>query len=98
MKIVESSFGYDMTINDYFVVLSENDKTAMLQPIGKIVKDDYGLGSGRSIPDASKVTGEPFRARVVKSGNGISYSSPKYITGHWADEWNGKPNYYNTWD
>lgn len=97
-KILEYSFGYDMTINEYYLVLKENGKTAVCQQIGRIVKDDSGRGSGTSQPNPNKKIGEPFRATVRKDG----YYASKYFGGGYQTEharpWDGKPSYYNTWD
>lgn len=100
MKILESSFGYDMTINSYYVVLEDGEKTALIQEIGRKVSNDDGYGKGQSIADPSTKVGKPFRAykRVLKFYDGRTIYVSKYIDGRSADEWDGKPSYYNSWD
>ncbi len=95
--ILESSFGYDMTINCYYMVLQDGTKTALVQEIGKTVSNDDGMGGGNSIPDTSKRLGKPFRA-YKRDYTGRPIYVSKYIAGNSADEWSGKPSYYNTWD
>ena len=96
-KILETSFGYDMTINDYYKVISENAKTALVQPIGRTVANDHGLGNGQSMPDVTKEKGKPFRAFKRAFMDRTIYVS-KYFGGHSADVWSGTPSYFNTWD
>ena len=106
MKIIHTSFGYDMTINVYAKVLSETAKTMLVQEIGATVNDDNGTGNGRAFPDASVVKGEPFR--VYKRNKTWDGSNDNYYKGKlpgyssvdfWTDyERNGKGNYHNTWD
>lgn len=103
-KILEDSWGYDMTINDYALVLEETDKTAKCVMIATKVFNDDGMGGGRSIPDPSNITSQPFRLRKKVWDDGLiqyrgSYEFCKGSKrfGRFA-EWDGKPSYYNTWD
>jgi hypothetical protein len=102
MTILESSFGYDMTINCYYIILKDGDKTAMLQEIGRTINSDDGLGGGNSIADPAIKKGKPFRAykRAFPKDfhNGETYYVSRYIAGNSATVWDGKPSYYNTWD
>jgi hypothetical protein len=94
-KIIEVSFGYDMTINHYFLILNENEKTALVQRVGTKVDNDDGMGGGHSVPNLEIRIDEPFR--VYKRDQ---YYASKFglSTIHHADLWDGKPSYYNTWD
>lgn len=90
--ILVSSWGYDMTIVDFYKVVSKRGtSTVVLQKLC----NDYPTGNGfqghtvpSDIPD-----GTPFKARLTKSGS-IKLSSYKYI----FSKWNGKPAYYNHLD
>lgn len=103
-KILETSWGYDMTINDYALVLEETDKTVKCVMIAAKVTDDNGMGGGRSVPDTTKIISEPFRLRKKIWNDGlIQYrGSYPYCNGSKRydgfAEWDGKPSYYNTWD
>lgn len=96
--ILQASYGYDMTINHYYKVLKLGDKTIVAQEIGKIVKNDDGFGRGTSIADESKVIGEPFRAKKKIGYDGRTYFVSYHFAGGDAEEWDGKEDYYNTWD
>lgn len=102
MTILHAQYGYDMTINHYYKIIEDGKKTALVQEIGKTVTNDDGMGNGKSMPDTNIVIGKPFRAykRVFSNGyrdGEILYKS-KYFADGSADVWDGKPNYYNTWD
>lgn len=97
MKILTASYGYDMTINNYYKIVKEGEKTVLVQKIGRIVSNDEGRGNGTSVPNEKVTDGEVFRAHVRGSERGTYYVS-KYFPGGYADEWNGKPEYYNSWD
>lgn len=102
-KILIDSWGYDMTINDYALVIEETDKTVKCVMIGTSISDDNGMGNGRSIPNPSIVKSEPFRLRKKDWGDRVSYrGSYDFCNGSkrfgMFAEWDGKPNYYNTWD
>jgi hypothetical protein len=102
MTILQSSYGYDMTINHYYKIVKDGEKTVLLQEIGKTVSNDEGRDSGQSVADASKEIGKPFRAYKrnyrFDYRQGQAYFVSKYIAGNSANIWDGKPDYYNTWD
>lgn len=101
IKILHTSWGYDMTSNDYCKILEENGKTAKCQMIGGKYLNGGGY-NGEEVPDETKTFGEPFRVRV--KGNGYYKGSYPFCVsgnskrmGFWS-EWKGTPNYYNTMD
>lgn len=96
-RILESSYGYDMTINNYYFIIKDGEKSALLQAIGRTICNDDGMGAGKSIADPSIIIGDPFRARKRIYPDSVMYVS-KYIDGYSATIWDGKPSYYNTWD
>ena len=65
--LLRSTILYGMSINDYYKIIEENQKTALVQQIGKIVVQDDGEGRGKSLLNSNQVFGVPFRAykRVI---------------------------------
>ncbi len=107
-KIFYTSWGYDMTHNDYVLVLSETEKSCMVQMIGnkKLTGGGY---TGEEVPDTEKKFGSPFRLlkRSYKWGEGDTYLKGSYpfclgdMSAKRLDSfrvWNGRPSYYNTMD
>jgi hypothetical protein len=103
--ILKTSWGYNMTINNYCKVLENNGKTLKCVTISLHVENDNGLGNGRSIPVPDKEISEPFRIRIQRRENDFylvgSYPFIKDKNskrkGYWY-VWDGKPDYYNTYD
>jgi len=101
--ILVASWGYNMTINDYCKVLENTGKTLKCVMISCRIEDDNGSGGGRSMPIPELEISEPFRIRINKRENYTSlvgsypYTKDGKRKGHWHI-WDGKPNYYNTWD
>ena len=103
--IMFTTWGYDMTLNDYCKVLENTGKTVKCVMIDKIVTDDTGIGNGRSMPCPDAIISPPFRLHVrMRPGNeGFTYvGSYPYARGDtrkgYFRKWMGEPNYYNTWD
>ena len=103
-KIFRTSWGYDMTINEYAKVIKQSDKSILLQECYAIVKDDYGKGAGRAKAGGLKEDGKKFRLSLKERDTG--YGKPyTYWAGHlhgsgvdyWS-EWDGQESYHNTWD
>ena len=95
--ILEATFGYDMTINVYYKILQDGEKTALVQEISRKVYNDDGMGGGHSVADPTKVVGKPFRAYKRNYTGNPLYRSKNFPGGS-ADVWSGNPSYYNTWD
>ena len=101
-KIIKTSWGYDMTHNDYAIVISENGKTALCQMIGTKKVDGNGF-TGSEVPDPSRTSGKAFRLRV-KGDNSYKGSYPFCwgIDGikrmGWFSVWSGSPDCYNYMD
>lgn len=92
------TFGYDMTIVQFYRVMRRTDKTVWLQEVPREVRDDYGFGNGRAWPaeDAEPKEGAPvFQARLKEWGGEpmLNVARKGYMR-----LWDGKPCYYNTWD
>lgn len=102
-KIIHTSWGYDMTINEYAVIIAETDKTVKCKMVQTAVSNDDGLGNGKAMPTL-KETGEAFRLHKRQWNGGAIYfkGSYPYCNGSKRSDcfslWNGRANYHNTWD
>ena len=93
--IFSFSFGYDMTINQYYKVLSTKGKKAQVVEIGKKwVKGDPGY-TGEVIPDPDNEVDEPTTALIKDDGNIRVKMFGRY---HTAYPDSGKPSYENHMD
>ena len=93
--IFSFSFGYDMTINKYYKVLSTKGKRAQVVEIDKKwVSGDPGY-TGEVIPDPNKEIDEPITALIKDDGNIRVKMYGRY---HTAYPDSGKPSYENHMD
>lgn len=99
-KILHTSWGYDMTINDYCVVIDETPKSILCKMVSAKITDDNGLGNGKAMPTLTELDEKPFR--LFKRGQDDFRGSYPYCSGSkkkgYFSIWNGRPNYHNTWD
>ena len=95
--ILRSATLYGMSINDYYKVIDDNPRTAMVQEIGKIVVRDDGEGQGKSLPNSDQVIGAPFRAYKRVINDRVYFVSQKFVSGK-AVVWEVEANHYNTYD
>ena len=102
-KIINTSWGYDMTHNDYAVVLDQTEKTILCQMLGNKQIDGAGF-EGKEVPDVSKTIGSPFRLRIKgdESNTYFTGSYPFVISKNGESKhkgyfniWSGQPNHYN---
>lgn len=91
-QILVSSWGYSMTIVDYFKVDRVTPKGVWLVQIGTKYVTGGGY-NGDSMPCEQSTRGAPFFTRASKDGvtRGANSSSRAY-------PWNGQPVYYNRVD
>lgn len=93
--IFSFSFGYDMTINQYYKVLSTKGKKAQVVEIGKKwVSGDPGY-TGEVVPVPEREIDEPITALIKDDGNIRVKMYGKYYTAY-PDS--GKPSYENHMD
>lgn len=101
--ILMTSWGYNMTINDYCKVVENTGKTLKCVRVSCRIENDNGLGNGRSMPVPELEISEPFRIKISKHESYTSlvgtypFAKGGKRKGYWHS-WDGKPNYYNTWD
>ena len=93
--IFSFSFGYDMTINQYYKVLSTKGKRAQVVEIGKKwVSGDPGF-TGEVVPNPDNEVDEPTTALIKDDGNIRVKMFGRY---HTAYPDSGKPSYENHMD
>ena len=95
-QIVCSSYGYDMTLVEYYVVDRMTKSSVWLRPVHCVVTGDDGCGEGKAMPDTSWQASDDkvFRKRIqLSEGKQYVSDSIKYFR-----IWGGKPEYYNSWD
>lgn len=96
-KIFHTSWGYDMTINQYAKVIKQSPKSILLQECLADVKDDCGRGAGTATTQGSlRLNGEQFRLYKKTTPWGTSWAGGGECR-YWS-EWDGKASYHNTWD
>ena len=96
-QIFYSSYGYGMTIVGFYVVDRFTAKSVWLRPIGRIVKNDNGMGNGTAEPDTNRQAPDErvFRKSIRYDDDGTIYL-PDNISAYGI--WDGKPMYFNTYD
>lgn len=91
--IYVNSFGYDMTLVDYYQVVRRSNKTIYLKRIESKIVDGDGY-AGKKMPVKDKFTDDEV-IRSVLSGNGSWIRLGK--DGR-ARLWDGEADYFNTMD
>ena len=89
--IYVSSWGWEQTNVDYYIVTKRTAKTITLQRIGSKLTQQLTAMSETVAPDPDSVTGAPFRRKLV-FGDRVSINS---ITS--ASPWNGKAHIQTHW-
>lgn len=103
-KIIHTSWGYDMTINEYAVIIEASDKTVKCKMLKMKVTDDCGRGNGKAMPTLEERDGETFRLRIKSWKDGQAYFKGSYPFCQGSKRmdcfslWNSQANYHNTWD
>lgn len=96
-KIFHTSWGYDMTINEYAKVIKQSPKSILLQECYRSVENDDGRGNGRATTMGTlKPDGEQFRLYKKTSKYGDRWAGGGECR-YWS-EWDGRESYHNTWD
>lgn len=83
-----------MVLNDFYIIVSETPKTAVIERIGtKWISGDGQQGNVIANPDVR--TGETFK--VLKKDGEFRGSLGMHST-HTLEVWNGEPKYTDTCD
>ena len=78
-SIMHTSWGYDMTINDFCLVLENTGKTLKCVMVGTKMIEGNSLESSRVVADVGNVVSKPFRIRMVKyKGSEKTFYSGSY--------------------
>lgn len=96
-QIVCSSYGYNMTIVEFYLVDRMTKSNVWLRPIGRLVKNDDGKGDGTAEPSLNFKAADSmiFRKKIQHSCDGCQFISDNIKS---YSIWNGRPQYHNTWD
>ena len=62
-KLIQTDWGYNMTINEFAKVIGETDKSLKAVMVGKQVSGDMSPSGGTAIPNPNKITSKPFTIR-----------------------------------
>lgn len=89
------SWGYNMTIIDFYEVVRSTDKTVWLRQIKQHTVEDTGFMSGTCAPNEPH---EPCNDKVTMCR--INKRDPEWVGSgyHMARLWDGKPRYFNHMD
>ena len=87
--ILYSSWGYEQTNVDFYIIIARSGVCVTLQEIGCIREYDSRGDSGTCMPNKEIKIGEPFRKRINKYGN-ITLNSYSY-----ASIYDGKPKCFS---
>jgi len=88
-----------MTLVDYCKIIGETEKSVRCVMLKARIENDNIMGEGRSYPIIDEVISEPFLLRK-KDGyykGTYPFSGESKKMGYFY-EYEGKGNYYNTWD
>jgi len=96
-QILQGSFGYDMTINQFFVIQRLTDNSVWIREVAAIVSNDNGNGNGTAVADpALEPVGPLLRRKIKQSGIYGPYVNHGNCCS--LSPWNGRPVYHNTYD
>ncbi|WP_051938873.1 restriction endonuclease [Luteibacter sp. 9135] len=100
-RIVHASYGYNMTINAFAMVIKETKYAALLMPLPSLTVSHDGYGQmGLVIPDLTEAAlafhaaPHVVRAKVTKESGRTGYWDGE----HYYTPWNGAPCHFNYCD
>ena len=89
--ILYSSWGYEQTNIDFYIVIERKNQIIILQEIGCKITQDNRNDRGKCIADPNTKKGDPFKKRLSKWG-GIILNSYKS-----ASIWDGNELYWSSY-
>ena len=107
-QILTCSWGYSMTLNNWYVVTRVSKASVWVQEIAGAVSNDDGMGEGRAMPSMDCTPALVFNkdGEKVPRLSVASKSKPGENLNRSGDSknqrsiriWDMKPQYHNTWD
>jgi len=96
-QILHGSFGYSMTLNEFYVIERVSAASAWIREVPSFVVNDDGMGEGKATPDPALVPFGPLtRHKVQTATDGEQWLSHKRLGS--LSVWDGRPKYHNTYD
>lgn len=104
-KILHKSWGYNMTINTYYLITKQNARSVVAHEICSKVVEDTGYMSGREVP-VPEMRKEPRGSDEKAEYTFIVKGTPEhmsFIGGQFSHSkynhlWENEPNYFNHCD
>ena len=93
--ILYTSYGYDMTLVDFYKVIERKNASIKIQLLNYQVVDGNGYGSGKVVPLPSPAQDSEVDGKIFRLSK--NYGVCK-IGGKTARYWDGTPMYYNHMD
>jgi hypothetical protein len=81
-----STWGYEQTNVDHFIVVRVTEKTVWLQLIGNEVVEECGWACAYVKPYPERIIGEPFRRKLSYYTSGVYVSINSYASAHLVDK------------
>lgn len=88
--ILVSSWGWEQTNIDFYIILERKGDFVLLQEIGQ-QREYTGFEQGKCVPNPEEKKGQPFRKKVTKYGS-VNLESYKY-----CGLWDGKPEHWTAY-
>ena len=107
-QILTCSWGYSMTLNNWYVVTRVTKASVWIQEICGQVSNDHGTGEGRSMPSMDRTPATEYD----RDGQEITAPVRRFKIHQYSDEqtiwdskkqrsiriWDMRPKYHNTYD
>ncbi len=107
-QILICSWGYSMTLNNWYVVTRVSKASVWVQEIAGAVSNDHGMGEGRSMPSMDRTPALVFNKdgeKVPAPVRRFKIHTQRASQTIWDSKnqrsiriWDMKPQYHNTWD
>ena len=96
-QILQGSFGYSMTLNEFYVIERLSASSAWIRQVSTCVVNDDGMGGGKATPDPLlEPMGPLTRHKIQTATDGEQWLSHKRLGS--LSVWDGRPKYHNTYD
>jgi hypothetical protein len=97
-QILHGSFGYSMTLNEFYVIERVSAASAWIREVPSCVVNDDGMGGGKASPDPLLEPFGPLTRHKIQTAytDGEQWLSHKRLGS--LRLWDGRPQYHNTYD